>query len=229
MAHGIKLRLNSFTMIRGIDFNEMWAAVACPELIHMTATFIAAYGLIPWQIDFTLAYLNSKIEKEVYMQQPQGHEVVGKEDWVCHLLKTLYGTRQGASNWWKQLNQGFEGIGYYMSKADPCVRTRWEDEKNFSLTNTYTNDIFGASSTPQLAKTAKAKIKKCYEIKDLEEIQKLLGLKVTYNRELGEIFFSQQQYILSFLTEFSLQGVTGRTSPEPVGRVNVPNHKGRSQ
>ncbi len=101
----VRFIVQGFSMIRGIDFNETWAAVARFESIRMTAAFIAAYGLIPWQIDFTSAYLNSKIEEEVYMQQPQGHEVVGKEDWVCHLLKTLYGTKQGASNWWKELNQ----------------------------------------------------------------------------------------------------------------------------
>ena len=170
MAHGTRIRLNSFTMICGIDFNEMWVAVVCLELICMTAAFVTAYGLIPWQIDFTSAYLNSKIEEEVYMQQPQGHKVAGKEDWVCRLLKTLYGTKQGASNWWKELNQGFEGIGYYTSKADPCVRMKWKDEKNFSIMNTYTNDIFGVSSSQPLAEKAKAEIEKCYEIKDLEEI-----------------------------------------------------------
>ena len=110
-------------MVKGEDYNETWAAVARLELIWMTAAFVSAYRLTPWQIDFTSAYLNSDIKEDIYMEQPPGHEEVNREDWVCKLLKTLYGTKQGANNWWNELNNGFNHIGYYTSKVDPCVRS----------------------------------------------------------------------------------------------------------
>ena len=163
-------------MIEGEDFNETWAAVARLESIRMTAAFVAAYSLTPWQIDFTSTYLNAEISEEVYMWQLPGHEEPGKEQWVCWLLKALYGTQQGANEWWKELNKGFDSIGYYTFKADPCVRTKWGENGNLTITNTYTDDIFGASSTAEIAKEAKGEIERCYEIKDLGEINKLLGI-----------------------------------------------------
>lgn len=81
----------------------------------MTAAFTAAYHFAPWQIDFTSAYLNSDIKEEVYMCQSPGHKEPGKEDLVCKLNKTIYGTKQGAHDWWNELNQELDGISYYAS------------------------------------------------------------------------------------------------------------------
>ena len=164
------------TMIEGEDFTETWAAVARLESIRMTAAFIAAYGLTPWQIDFTSAYLNAKTREEVYIRQPPGHEIDGKEDWVCKLKKAIYGTRQGGHEWYEELNRGYDGIGYYTSKADPCIRTKWTEDGNVTITNTYTDDVFSASSNNELAAKAKEEIAQCYEIKDVGEINKLLGI-----------------------------------------------------
>ena len=206
------------TMIEGEDFSETWAAVARLESIRMTAAFIAAYGLTPWQIDFTSAYLNTEIREEVYIKQPPGHEIDGKEDWVCRLKKAIYRMKQGGHQWYEELKQGYDGIGYYTSKADPCMRTKWTEDSNVTITNTYTDDVFGASSNKELAALAKDEITRCYEIKDVGEINKLLGIQVVWDELSGEISFSQEHYILDFLTEFNLSEITPRNTPEIIGQ-----------
>ena len=98
--------VQGFIMIAGEHYTETWAAVTRLKSIRMTAVFTAAYRLIPWQIDFISAYLNSEIKEEV-----------GKEELVCKLNKALYGMKQGTHEWWNELNHGYNGIGYYASKA----------------------------------------------------------------------------------------------------------------
>jgi hypothetical protein len=51
--------------------------------------------------DLHLEWLNVKtkclcgdLEEEIYMQQPQGYEVKGKEKLICRLKKRLYGLKQ---------------------------------------------------------------------------------------------------------------------------------------
>jgi hypothetical protein len=39
-------------------------------------------------------FLNGVIEEEVYLEQPQGLEIHGKESHVCRLKKSLYGLKQ---------------------------------------------------------------------------------------------------------------------------------------
>ena len=39
-------------------------------------------------------FLHDNLEEEIYMKQPDGFLVEGKEDYVCRLRKSLYGMKQ---------------------------------------------------------------------------------------------------------------------------------------
>jgi len=40
------------------------------------------------------AFLHGELEKDIYMAQPDGSQVPGKEEYVCCLKKSLYGLKQ---------------------------------------------------------------------------------------------------------------------------------------
>ena len=44
-------------------------------------------------MDVKTTFLNGVIEKEVYIEQPQGFEVEDKVTHVCKLIKALYGLK----------------------------------------------------------------------------------------------------------------------------------------
>jgi hypothetical protein len=48
-------------------------------------------------LDVKLVFLYGDLEEDIYMQQPQGYEVRGKENLVCRLKKRLYGLKQAPS------------------------------------------------------------------------------------------------------------------------------------
>ena len=45
------------------------------------------------QLDVKIGFLHGDLEEEIYMQQPKGYEVKGKENLVCRLRKSLYGLK----------------------------------------------------------------------------------------------------------------------------------------
>ena len=46
------------------------------------------------QMDITAAFLNGKLEEEVYMRQPEGFVESGKQHLVCKQEHSLYGLKQ---------------------------------------------------------------------------------------------------------------------------------------
>ena len=48
---------------------------------------VASNNLELEQLDVTTAFLNGELEEEIFMHQPEGFEVPGKEGHVCKLIK----------------------------------------------------------------------------------------------------------------------------------------------
>ena len=152
----------------------------------MTAVVAAKHDLKLWQIDFVGAYLNSFMKEDIYMKQPEGFVEAGYEDHVCKLVHTIYGTMQGGHDWYETFCGTYDDLGYITSRADPCVRFKKEDG-NYTLTDTYTDDTFGASNNDEEAQKRKDEIGKIWEIKDMGENEYFLGMRVQQDLDLGTV------------------------------------------
>ena len=106
------------------------------------------------------------MKEEVYMRQPEGFIAKGKEDHVCHLLRSLYGTMQASHTWWHELDGTYTDLGYICSQVDESVRSRHVGSE-LTLLSTYTDDVTGASTTAAGAAEAKRELKEKYKLKAL--------------------------------------------------------------
>jgi transposase InsO family protein len=207
-----------YTQQLGVDYNETWAGVTRLESVRMTAAIAAKHDLELWRIDFVGAYLNSLTKEDIYMAQPEGFVEPGYEDHVCKLVHTIYGTMQGGNDWFWTLDSTYDKLGYTTSRADPCVRYKKEG-RNYTLTNTYTDDVFGASKSGEEAKKRKEEIGKVWEAKDVSETEFFLGMKVQQDLKLGTVRFTQRPYWESVINRFNLGGIVPRNTPLPVGII----------
>ena len=78
----------------GVDFSETFAPVARLDTIRMLLALAAQKGWKIYQLDVKLAFLNGYLEEEIFVEQPKGFAVKGKEDKVYQLKKALYGLKQ---------------------------------------------------------------------------------------------------------------------------------------
>ena len=54
----------------------------------------------------------------MYIEQPQGFEVHGKESHVCRLKKALYDLKQAPRAWYSRIYTYFQEVGFTKSEAD---------------------------------------------------------------------------------------------------------------
>ena len=75
------------------------------------------------QMHVVTAFLNGELEEDIYMEQPEGVVVEGKETLVCKLNKSLYGLKQPPKCWNSTLDKQLKLMGFSNSGADHCVYT----------------------------------------------------------------------------------------------------------
>ena len=68
-----------FSQVEGVDYEETFAPVARYTSIRSIISIAAEMGWKIHQMDVKTAFLNCFIQEEVYIEQPQGFEVHGKE------------------------------------------------------------------------------------------------------------------------------------------------------
>ena len=85
-----------FTQREGKDYNKAFSLVSCKDSFRIIMALIAHYDLELHRMDVKMVFLNRDLEENVYMAQPKGFVVEGKERMGCHLKKSIYGLKQAS-------------------------------------------------------------------------------------------------------------------------------------
>jgi ATP-binding cassette subfamily B (MDR/TAP) protein 1 len=80
-----------YSQIPGIDFNDVFSPVVKHSSIRMLLSIVAMHDYELEQLDVKTAFLHGELDENIYMDQPEGFVVPGKENFVCKLKKYLYG------------------------------------------------------------------------------------------------------------------------------------------
>ncbi|KAH9733971.1 hypothetical protein KPL71_017220 [Citrus sinensis] len=94
-----RLVAKGFAQKEGIDYNKVFSPVVKHTSIRILLALVAEYELELAQLDVKTAFLHGDLEEEIYVIQPCGFRVAGKENHVCRLIKSLYGLKQSPRQW----------------------------------------------------------------------------------------------------------------------------------
>jgi hypothetical protein len=88
-----RLVAKGYTQREGIDYNEIFSPVSCKDSFRIIMALVAHYDLELHQMDVKTAFLNGDLDETVYIAQPKGFVVEGKEKLGCRLKKSIYGLK----------------------------------------------------------------------------------------------------------------------------------------
>ncbi|KAK5773310.1 hypothetical protein PVK06_049616 [Gossypium arboreum] len=205
-----RLVAKGYAQKEGIDYNEVFSPVVKHLSIRILLALVAQYDLELVQLDVKTAFLHGDLEEEIYMTQPDGFKVAGKENWVCKLTKSLYELKQSPRQWYKRFDQFMKGQRYTRSKFDHCVYFQKLQEGTFIYLLLYVDDMLIASKSKIEIERLKTQLNLEFEIKDLGEAKKIFGMEIWRDRAHDRVSLSQKQYLKKVLQQF---GMNEQTKP----------------
>jgi hypothetical protein len=203
-----RLVARGFTQIYGVDYYETYAPVARLASFRLLMAIAARNGWPLENFDFDQAFLNSKLgdDEVIYLEQPPGYESKDREHWVWRLLRSLYGLKQGARNWYEALCQALMELGFTRSEADHGIFFK-RVGNDIIILAIHVDDGMVTGNNVALIKKFKEDINKKYKITDLGPVHWLLGIKISRDVINKTISLSQLAYIEAIITRFNFDNL----------------------
>jgi len=172
-----------------VDYNDVFSPVVKHSSIRTFFGIVAMRDLELGQLDVKTAFLHGELEEEIYMDQPEGFIVPGKEDLVCKLKRFLYGLKQSPRQWYKRFDSFMLSHGFKRSEFDSCVYIKFVNGSPIYLL-LYVDDMLIAAKSKKDIAALKSQLSSEFEMKDLGAAKKILGMEITRDKNSGLLFLS---------------------------------------
>ncbi len=177
----------------------------------MIVGFAVRNGLKVHQLDVTTAFLNGKLDEDVYMHQPEGYTTEGSSNLVCKLKRSMYGLKQSPRCWNAVNDEYLKELGFLQSNSDPCVYIDVVGE--MAVVGVYVDDfVFAFKSQGKLKKFQRSLCAR-FDVKILGKLRHSLGLKVCQDETSGDVWLGQSGYVNDVLVKFGMQDAKSVVSP----------------
>ena len=191
IKHKARLCAHGGMKIYGENYWDTYAPVVNWISIRMMLTLSVIHKLYTTSIDFTLAFPQADTDVDIYMEIPIGCEVP-EGDFVCHLLKNLYGLKQAARTWFEYLRDTLiapeeeGGYGFKKSLKDPCIFY-----KDGITVITWVDDCLIFSETKGLADEIIKDLRQTFTLTEEDDVSAYLGVETNMDDEKGEVTMTQ--------------------------------------
>jgi hypothetical protein len=208
-----RLVVKGFAQKKGIDFDEIFTLVFKMTSIRTILSLVAVEDLHIEQLDVKTTFVHGDLEEEIYMQQPQGYEVKGKENLVCRLKKSLYGLKQAPRKWYLKFDRFMTKQGYNRCHSDHCVYFKRLENGSYIILLLHVDEMLVAGSNMQDINVLKKKLANSFVMKDLGARKKILGMRITKDRKNRKLTLSQGEYTEKVLEKFRMQNAKPVSTP----------------
>jgi len=120
--------------------------------------------------------LYGKLDKEIYMEQPEGFAAPGQEHKVLCLWRALYGLKQASLAWWHTLNESLKELGFERLKSEAGIFFYKKKGTNIVIGIIYVDDALFCGPNKAVVDAIKAQFMRKWECRDLGEPNEFLRM-----------------------------------------------------
>jgi len=195
-----------------VDYHETFSPTAHITSVRMLQQLSVEHGLTVHQMDVKSAYLNADIDCELYVEQPEGYEVLGDDGQklYCKLNKSLYGLKQSGRNWNNLLHSHLVDEGFVQSLSDACLYTR-NIRDVIMIVIVWVDDIIIACNDDDVRDKFKQRLCHLFKMKYLGQISHFIGMQFVRGDDC--VFVNQSQFIRKVLCKFGMEDCKPRYTP----------------
>jgi len=184
-----------------VDYEEVFAPIARLDIVQFILAMAANRGWEVHHLDVKSAFLHGELQEEVYVQQPEGYAVKGKEHCVLRLSKALYGLKQAPRAWNMRLDRSLKKLGFTRCISEQAVYIRGTGKTNLIL-GVYVDDLIVTGEEPSEIRKFKQQMTAEFEMSDLGLLSFYLGIEVDQEKEFLTI--KQAGYAKKVLAQFGM-------------------------
>ena len=189
LKHKARLNAHGGMQVYGENYWDTYAPVVNWISIRMMLTLSVIHELYTTSIDFTLTFPQAEVDTTIYMEIPLGCEVP-EEEYVCLLLKNLYGLRQVSKTFYEYLRDTLtvpeledgNGLGFKQSFIDPCVFYR-----NGVILISWVDDCLIFTKNQKLALELIEGLQKIFVLTEEDDVSAYLGVQLKINESTSRM------------------------------------------
>ncbi|CAI7785960.1 unnamed protein product, partial [Closterium sp. NIES-54] len=209
-----RLVMKGFTQMCGADYDETYSPVSSYVTLRIFLSIVAVLDLNLMQLDMKNAFLQSKLDRVLYMHQPDHFDDgTGR---VCKLLKSLYAQKQSPLLWYRALDGVLLGAGWKKSQVNEALYFKAGDDGVTCWVLVYVDDLLAASSSPAMLKELKELLEAAFELREISPVVKYLGLEIVRDMPARKLWLHQQGYANKLRRRFIDEEQGGRLPKTPV-------------
>lgn len=206
-----RLVARGFSQKYGVDYTDTFAPTVRHDTLRTFFAVVCLEDLECHQVDVNNAFTESSLKEDIYMKPPPGVDV--RPGRALHILKSLYGLKQAARDWHQLCVSELKEMGFIQSEADPCLLTCPSKQLMILV---YVDDITIAGKDIENVLWFKDSLSKVFKIKDLGEVNKVLGVRVVRNREKGTLRLDQTHYVEDVLDRLHMAKEKAQPTHSPL-------------
>jgi hypothetical protein len=168
---------------------ETYAATLAGRSFRTLMAIAARFDLELIQYDAVNAFVNARLDKDIFMRMPPGYRKPGM---ILMLQKALYGLRESPLLWQRDLTATLHELGFKTVPQEPCCMT-----KGGIIIFFYVDDIVLAYKKERESEiqSVMENLQKRYKLTGGKPLQWFLGIEIIRDREKRLLWLSQSDYL----------------------------------